>query len=149
MKTLERKLNQLLANHVTMMHKVQAYHWLVEGPEFFATHNMMEGYYDALSARVDEIAEKILMIGGTPLVSMGDFLANAGISEATARGIDTEAALKETLAGFEMLRGGAVDLRKAADETGGTNGILVGAFADDIVSGLSKDIWMLRQATGG
>ena len=149
MKTLERKLNQLLANHVTMAHKVQAYHWLVTGPEFFEIHTLMEGYYDAFSARVDEIAEKILMIGGTPLVSMSDFLANADIPEAKMRRIDTESALLETLSGFESLRDGAADLCREADETEGANGILVGAFADEIVSDLSKDIWMLRQATGG
>lgn len=149
MQNLERTLNHLLADHVALMHKVQAYHWLVTGPEFFATHALMEGHYERLAESIDEIAEKTLMIGGTPIVSMREFLAEATIPEAQARYLGSDEVIRGLLGGYESLLGDAVGLRAEAEAEGSTNGALIGAFADELIAGLSKETWMLRQAASG
>ena len=41
---------------------------------FFTLHSVFEKYYDQAAERVDEIAERILMLGGTPMHTCQDYL---------------------------------------------------------------------------
>ncbi|MEJ2130201.1 MAG: DNA starvation/stationary phase protection protein [Gammaproteobacteria bacterium] len=55
----------LTATHALQL-KTQEFHWNVRGPLFFALHDAFEVQYRALFEAVDEIAERIRALGGTP-----------------------------------------------------------------------------------
>ncbi len=140
---LETKLNQLLANYEVEFHKLQTFHWYVKGHAFFQAHAKLEEYYDQAFAAIDEIAEKILMIGGKPLANLDEFKAHATLAEATGEFTRPRQIFGAVKADFEVLLENAKDVKKAADET---DNYLISAFADELIATLSKDIWMLGQS---
>lgn len=79
-KTVEG-LQRLLANLQVYYTNLRAYHWNVKGVEFFGAHELYEEYYDDTADKVDEVAERILMLGATPAHKFSDYLKTADIKE--------------------------------------------------------------------
>lgn len=75
------KLNNLLSSYHIFYINVRGYHWNVKGEHFFSLHVKFEELYTALQLQIDEIAERILTLGGTPLHAYSDFAQNASIKE--------------------------------------------------------------------
>ena len=63
-------LNKQLANHTVLWGKLHNYHWYVKGPHFFSLHTKFEELYDSTGVIVDDIAERILAIGGQPIAKL-------------------------------------------------------------------------------
>lgn len=75
------KLNGLLSSYHMFYINVRGYHWNVKGQHFFTLHPKFEELYTALQIQIDEIAERILTLGGTPLHAYSDFAQHTSISE--------------------------------------------------------------------
>ncbi|MGQ3892279.1 Dps family protein [Legionella sp. CNM-4043-24] len=58
------KLSILLADTYALYLKTQNYHWHVKGSQFKSLHSLFETQYTELAQAVDDIAERILIIGG-------------------------------------------------------------------------------------
>ena len=80
-KTVE-KLNLYLVNLNVLYRKVQNYHWNVAGKGFFTIHSKLEEFYDDLNGQIDDVAERILSIGGRPYGTLKDYLELTTIKEA-------------------------------------------------------------------
>ena len=80
-KTVE-KLNLYLVNLNVLYRKVQNYHWNVVGKGFFTIHSKLEEFYDDLNGQIDDVAERILSIGGRPYGTLKDYLELTTIKEA-------------------------------------------------------------------
>lgn len=52
-----------------LFHQYQKHHWLVEGPQFMSLHLFLEKNYKEVHSQVDEIAERITILGGIPASS--------------------------------------------------------------------------------
>ena len=63
---LTQLLNQLLANYSVFYQNSRGYHWLIKGEQFFELHLKFEELYQNLFVKIDEIAERILTLGGAP-----------------------------------------------------------------------------------
>ncbi len=74
-------LNVQLANWSVLYVKLHKFHWYVQGPEFFTLHTKFEEFYTDATAFTDEIAERILTIGGKPLATMKEYLETSQIKE--------------------------------------------------------------------
>lgn len=59
-------LAQLLADFQIYYTNLRNLHWNVKGHSFFIMHEKYEEMYNSAAAHVDEIAERILQLGGTP-----------------------------------------------------------------------------------
>lgn len=81
MSTVIEKLNDLLSSYHIFYINVRGYHWNVKGEHFFSLHVKFEELYTALQLQIDEIAERILTLGGTPLHAYSDFAQHASIKE--------------------------------------------------------------------
>lgn len=79
--SMEQLLNELLADYQILYQKLRAYHWLVEGEEFFRLHEQFEQLYTAVSDRVDEVAERIRARNGRPLTTYAEQLSVSRIEE--------------------------------------------------------------------
>ncbi len=75
------KLNNLLANYQVFYMNVRGFHWNIKGDNFFELHIKFEELYNDLALKIDEIAERILTLGHTPLHSFSDYLEQSNITE--------------------------------------------------------------------
>ena len=64
---LQDRLNSLSDLALTLKHV----HWNVTGPNFIAVHMMLDPQVDAARAMVDETAERIAALGGSPVGTPG------------------------------------------------------------------------------
>ncbi|HOH54849.1 MAG TPA: ferritin-like domain-containing protein, partial [Paludibacteraceae bacterium] len=65
-KKVVEALQQLLADYQIFYTNLRGFHWNLKGKDFFINHAKFEELYDNAAEKVDEIAERILMLGGTP-----------------------------------------------------------------------------------
>ena len=80
-KELESKLNLYLANQMVDYVKKHNLHWNLKGNHFFSLHAKLEELYEEANDILDEVAERILALGGNPVSSMKEALAMATIKE--------------------------------------------------------------------
>ncbi|MDP9309912.1 MAG: DNA starvation/stationary phase protection protein [Chloroflexota bacterium] len=60
-------LNQDLASMFTLYHQYHKHHWIVEGAQFLELHLLLEEHYTQLHDQFDEVAERIVSLGGLPV----------------------------------------------------------------------------------
>jgi len=76
------KLNELLASYQVHYQNLRGIHWNIKGVHFFELHLKFEELYLDAQTRIDEIAERILMLESTPLHSFSSYLKHTAVSEA-------------------------------------------------------------------
>ncbi|WP_024546029.1 Dps family protein [Picosynechococcus sp. NKBG15041c] len=81
--TIAQSLSHLLADTYLLYLKTQNFHWNVEGHLFYGLHNLLEDQYKALAIAVDDIAERIRVLGLSAPGSFQQFLELSSLQEAT------------------------------------------------------------------
>ncbi|MEM6785752.1 MAG: DNA starvation/stationary phase protection protein [Bacteroidota bacterium] len=66
---LKGHLDRHLAAYNVLYHQYHKHHWLVVGPQFRDLHLFLEGLYNEIHAQLDEIAERLTVLGGIPTCS--------------------------------------------------------------------------------
>ncbi len=137
-------LNELLANFQVYYQNLRGVHWNIRGKRFFDLHVKFEELYNNAQLRVDEIAERILTLGGVPLHTFADYLEVNKIK--VGKNIsDDETAVKlvvESLQGLLKLE--RVLLQTTGDiDDEGSNSLI-----SDLITEQEKDIWMLQAFLG-
>ena len=115
MSAIVEQLNTLLANYHVFYTNVRGYHWNVRGSDFFTLHVKFEELYTALQIQIDEIAERILTLQGTPLHAYSDFLKISSIKE-DKNVSDGVACVKGILTGLTMTIAKEREIIDLADE---------------------------------
>ena len=133
-------LNRLLANFQVYYQNLRGIHWNIKGKRFFDLHVKFEELYNDAQLRVDEIAERILTLGVTPLHTFNDYTKIATVPVGEHISID-ENAVKLIVASLtELLKIERIILEKAADiGDEGTN-----AMMSDYIRAQEKTIWMMK-----
>ncbi|MNO51461.1 General stress protein 20U [compost metagenome] len=141
---LEKELNLQIANWTVLYTKLHNYHWYVKGSNFFRLHEKFEELYDEAAGYIDEIAERLLAIGGQPVATLKGSLAIATISEATGSE-NADAMVEAIIADFAVLGNELKHGMKAADEAEdqASSDLLLG-----ILSAIEKHSWMLNSYLG-
>ena len=139
-KTVE-KLNLYLANLNVLYRKVQNYHWNIVGAGFFSVHEKLEEYYDAINEQIDDVAERILSIGGRPLGTLKDYLEITTIKEAENKEISIPEAVADVKKEFEAMLKLVKEVKEAADEE---NDYGTSALVDEYINTYEKNLWMLN-----
>ncbi|MFM2486783.1 Dps family protein [Celerinatantimonas yamalensis] len=132
-------LDELLANYQILYQNVRGYHWNIRGDKFFELHVKFETTYTDLLTKVDEVAERILTLGGTPSHSYSSYLKNSGIKEQTGvhDGITCVTGLLDSYKTLlKMQRALLAQAAEANDE--GTVSLL-----SDYIGFQEKEVWML------
>lgn len=80
-KEIAGRLNALLANYTVFYMNVRGFHWNIKGNQFFELHKKFEGLYGDLEGKIDEVAERVLTLGHTPVHTFSDYLRIAEIAE--------------------------------------------------------------------
>jgi starvation-inducible DNA-binding protein len=135
---LSVKLNELLANYSIFYQNVRGYHWNIKGEKFFELHLKFEELYNDLILKIDETAERILTLGGTPEHNYSKYKEAAQIKESSEVS-DGIKAVEDILASFKiiiLLQRNILALSAEIDDEG-TN-----ALMSDYIRAQEKLVWM-------
>ena len=137
-------LQTLLADYQVLYHKLRGFHWTVRGELFFGLHLKFEEYYNDAALKADEVAERILAVGGVPATGIQGVLDRSRIEEASGSP-DAKAMVRAICDDFALLVKNQRELAAAAGDAGdnATTNMLDG-FADL----QEKEIWMLSAFLG-
>ncbi|ANU16783.1 Dps family protein [Planococcus maritimus] len=81
---LNEELNVQVASWSVIYTKLHNFHWYVKGPSFFTLHVKFEELYNEATLHMDEIAERLLALGGKPVATMKEQLELSVVDEATS-----------------------------------------------------------------
>lgn len=84
-KELNQEMNVQVATWSVLYTKLHNFHWNVKGPSFFTLHVKFEELYDEATLHMDEIAERLLALGGKPVATMKEQLELSVVKEATSK----------------------------------------------------------------
>ena len=134
-------LNDLLANYHVHYQKLRGCHWNVRGSHFFTLHAKFEELYNNAITTIDELAERVLTLGKSPLSRYQDYLATSEIKEIDTIGMSDTDLVKAVVEDLELLIALQRDLLEITDEANdeGSND-MVNAF----MQFNEKQNWMLR-----
>lgn len=78
-------LNHILANEYALFTKTLNYHWTVTGPRFKSLHTFLEGHYNSLLELMDGLAERVRILGETPIGTVKEMKSVMDIDEITGK----------------------------------------------------------------
>ena len=138
-------VSKLLAESYTLYLKTHKYHWNVTGPMFQTLHLMFEQHYNDLALAVDEIAERIRVLGEKAPGSYTEFSKLSEVKDDPSIDVSADQMISNLLADHEQVVRTAKSilplLENANDE--GTNSLL-GAR----IEYHEKTAWMLKSLIG-
>lgn len=132
-------LQQLLADFQVYYTNLRGFHWEIQGRGFFVLHGKFEDMYNDAASKIDEIAERILTLGGTPENKFSEYLKVARVAEVSGITRSSEAVEKvlETYKHFIAEERKLIEVANEADD----------AVTVDMLTGYLKEqekmIWML------
>ncbi|QYU67251.1 DNA starvation/stationary phase protection protein Dps [Leptolyngbya sp. 15MV] len=137
-------LQATLTDAIDLYNATRQAHWNVKGPHFAALHALFETFYDQLAADIDELAERIVQLGGTAngtTQSVATGTRAAPYPQGLTAGMEHVAALLDRYAALARHARAGIE---ATDEAGD-------ADTADILTGVSKHldkaVWMLEAHT--
>lgn len=77
MKKTVEGLNQLVAELTVVYQKLRHFHWHVEGKDFLTLHVKFEEIYTSVNTIIDELAERVVALGGKSVASLKEVLKRA------------------------------------------------------------------------
>ncbi len=137
-------LNQLLATYQIHYQNLRAIHWNIKGTQFFELHLKYEELYTRTQVIIDELAERILTLGVTPMHRLQDYLVHSKIAE-NATIHDGKEGMSYILSAQQTLLTLERELLAASSELNdeGTN-----ALMSDLVREKEKSNWMFAAWLG-
>ncbi|MGO4516598.1 Dps family protein [Terriglobus sp. 2YAB30_2] len=137
------KLNQLLADSITLRDMYKKHHWQVAGPTFYQLHLLFDKHFEEQVEIVDVIAERIQLLGGVT-IAMGADVAEVSQIQRPPRGreevpVQISRLLDAHRVIIEECRKLAEDADKAGDD--GTNDLAV----SDVLRPNELQSWFLSQ----
>jgi starvation-inducible DNA-binding protein len=133
-----KDLNILLASYSLFYQNVRGFHWNIKGEKFFELHLKFEELYNNLSNKIDDIAERILTLGGVPDHSFTTYLKTTLVPEENQVD-DGDIAVKNIVETLQKLLAIQRKLLNASEDANdeGTNSIM-----NDYIREQEKLIWM-------
>ena len=140
-KELETKLNLYLANQMVDYVKKHNLHWNLKGNSFFTLHPKLEELYDESNDIIDDVAERILALGGNPVSSMKGAPAFATIKELEDGPKTTEQTTAALISDTDYWIKDTKEIVALADKAG--DGVTADMF-NDYLKNYEKLAWMLK-----
>ena len=138
-------LQQLLADYQVFYTNLRGFHWNIKGNQFFVLHKQYEEMYNNVSEKADEIAERILMLGGEPVNKFSEYLKVARVKEVSGVSSASES-LKNVLDTYSYFIGEERKLLALASELADEATV---ALMSDYLKEQEKLVWMLVAYASG
>tara|TARA_R110002072_G_scaffold262539_2_gene421330 strand:+ start:1070 stop:1552 length:483 start_codon:yes stop_codon:yes gene_type:complete len=139
-KDLVSDLNNLLANFQIYYQNLRGIHWNIKGKRFFDLHVKFEELYTDANLKVDEIAERILTLGETPLHTFEDYSVKAQVPVGKNISQDDKAVRLIVDSLTELLK---IE-RQILDKSGDANDEGTNAMMSGFITEQEKTVWMMK-----
>jgi len=137
------KLNQLLADSITLRDMYKKHHWQVSGPTFYQLHLLFDKHFNEQVEIVDSIAERVQLLGGVTVAMGGDAAELTKIAR-PPRGRETvPVQISRLLEAHKHIIQSCLEISEAADDAGdqGTNDLVV----SDVLRPNELQSWFLTE----
>lgn len=139
-------LNIELASAQMILLNTKRYHWMVSGPHFRDYHLRFDELYQAVLPMVDELGERVRMLGGTPIHAPGQIVELSGVRASDpSLSLDASGMVREALANevqvIELMHEG-IDLATRENDPG------IADLLTGFVQVHQKEAWFLRAMQG-
>ncbi len=137
-----RLLSIVLADETLLYIKTLNYHWNVRGFHFGPLHKLFKKHYESLAEWIDEVAERIRMLGEFSPGSMKEFLELTRLEEHKGAARSEKAMLASLLADHEaVIRNLRVDIELSDDKF---KDMGTADFFTGLIRKHEQIAWMLR-----
>ena len=137
------RLNQILADTMTLRDMYKKHHWQVAGHTFYNLHLLFDKHFGEQSELVDEIAERIQTLGGLSYAMAADVAENTNIPRPPKGREEVPVQISRLLGAHETILLGARAAARKTAELGddGTNDLLVSS----VIRTNELQIWFLAE----
>lgn len=140
--SVSHALNSILADEFVLYATTRGAHWNVEGIDFYNKHLFFEKQYEELANMIDEVAERIRMLGHYASSKLNEYMELTHLTQDSREKNDSAGFIHSLLADHETV---IIHLREHIDLF---NNKLNDAGTADFITGLMKKheqmAWMLR-----
>ena len=136
-------LNQLLADTITLRDLYKKHHWQVAGPTFYQLHLLFDKHYGEQNELVDQIAERIQLLGGVSVAMAHDVADMTLIPRAPKGREEVPVQISRLLQAHEIVLKEARTMARLAAEAGddGTNDLLV----SNVIRSNELQVWFVAE----
>jgi len=136
-------LNQLLADTITLRDLYKKHHWQVSGPTFYQLHLLFDKHYGEQSELVDQIAERIMLLGGVSVAMSADVAEMTLIPRPPRGREEVPVQISRLLHAHEIVLKEARTMARQAALEGddGTNDLLV----SDVIRNNEMQVWFVAE----
>jgi len=140
---MTEQLNLLLADTMTLRDLYKKSHWQVAGPTFYQLHLLFDKHYGEQVEIVDEIAERIQLLGGVSLSMAADVAETTRIERPPRGREEVPVQISRLLDAHRIIIGHCRQLARRASELGddGTNDLVV----SDVLRANELQVWFLSE----
>lgn len=140
---LTEQLNLLLADTMTLRDLYKKSHWQVAGPTFYQLHLLFDKHFNEQVEIVDEIAERIQVLGGVALAMAPDVAETTRIPRPPRGREEAPVQISRLLDAHQIIIGHCRTLARLASELGddGTNDMVI----SDVLRGNELQVWFLSE----
>ncbi|MDK2838160.1 MAG: starvation-inducible DNA-binding protein [Bacteroidota bacterium] len=138
-KNVAEELQTLLADFQVFYTNMRGFHWNVKGRGFYQLHELFEKMYDDAAEKIDQIAERILMLGEVPAHNFSHYLKASQIKESGVV-TDPDEIVKLILESLKIL---ISQERKVLDLAAEGSDEVTVAMISDFLTEQEKSVWML------
>lgn len=142
MNELQAALKIALANSFVSYFRAQSYHWNYEGSNFSEMHNFFGGVYEEVYSSIDDLAERIRIIGDYTPSNLSNLLASSTIDDKI---IPLSADMLKNLA--VAIKETIISMNKAFELANDYNKQGLADYLSGRIDALSKHEWMIRSYT--
>jgi starvation-inducible DNA-binding protein len=134
-------LNARLADAIDLQTQTKQAHWNVKGPTFIALHELFDKVNEDVEDYVDEIAERVVQLGGVAEGTARMAAKRSSLNEYPANAVDGRShveALSSALAAFGK------SARKGIDQANEFNDLDTADLFTEISRGTDKWLWFVE-----
>jgi starvation-inducible DNA-binding protein len=136
-------LNQLLADTITLRDMYKKHHWAVSGPTFYQLHLLFDKHGGEQTELVDQIAERIMILGGVAVAMAADVAEITTIPRPPKGREEPPVQISRLLQAHEIVLLEARSMARQAAEAGddGTNDLIV----SDVIRTGEMQVWFVAE----
>jgi starvation-inducible DNA-binding protein len=140
---MTEQLNLLLADTMTLRDLYKKSHWQVAGPTFYQLHLLFDKHYGEQVELVDEIAERIQVLGGVALAMAPDVAETTRIPRAPRGREEAPVQISRLLDAHQIIIRHCRQLARRASTLGddGTNDMVV----SNVLRSNELQVWFLSE----
>jgi starvation-inducible DNA-binding protein len=136
-------LNQILADTITLRDLYKKHHWQVAGPTFYQLHLLFDKHFDEQDTLVDQIAERIQLLGGISVAMAADVAELTAIARPPKGREAVPVQVSRLLEAHEIVLKTARAAAKRAEDNDdlGTNDLLV----SNVIRTNELQVWFVAE----